>query len=162
MRKGRKESANYKGACQCPTHSGFAVVLKILGHGKAEAHQRCVYYSINNAVKFVLLPEEENKQDQSLGTLLHDWSKDDSAGRTARLLALSQRSDDQSAHRIEYEGNKHGHEGAPEERRAEHPHRLRFIAIDPEHQCHIDWYGYRRTNYSDQQRNGSRLKADQQ
>src|SRR2546427_12314093 len=104
MRKGRKESANDESARQSAVQSSFGVILKILRHGEAESHQRGVDDSINNAVKFVLLPEEEDKQDQSLGALFHNWSKDHCACHTPRLLTLGHRGDGQSAHRIEYVG----------------------------------------------------------
>ena len=134
MRKGSKGAPYDDGNSQ--THSaalqsGLAVVLNVLSHGKAKCHQRSIHNSVDHPVELISFPEENHKEDESLGAFLDDWSEDHSRRRLARAHAVGYGGGNGKAQRVKNDRYEDRYQRAPAEGRREQPHWLRFISIDP-------------------------------
>src|ERR1051325_4347105 len=137
MREGRERSAQNKNKRQgaAPAlHHRAAVVLNILRHRKAEAGHRRVDNAVDDAVKLVLFPDEEDEQDECLGTLLDDWRRDYRAESSAGAHTVSEHGHGHAADSIDQEGEENRDERAPKKCRGQHPEWLRFVTINPKHE----------------------------
>ena len=90
MREGRQEPAQNEneGQGSAAVHYRLAVILNIFRHRETQSNHGGVDNAINDAVKLVLLREEEDEKDQSLGALLNDRCGDDGPKRVARSGAV--------------------------------------------------------------------------
>ena len=122
--KGARSPAQNENESERPAtfqHS-LAVVLNVFCHREAQPDHRGINDAIDHAVKFILLPEEENKEDQCLGALFDYRSGNDCAKRMSGALALLVI----ILHcyitsGIYQEGEEHRHERAPKESGRQHP-----------------------------------------
>src|SRR2546421_8362129 len=75
VNEGRDDAAQDEESGQTVSshHRSLAVILEVLGHGKAKSNHSRIDNAINDAVKLILFPPEEDENYYSLRRLFDDW-----------------------------------------------------------------------------------------